>query len=81
MNLNDMSDILNYLANRVGIVSFLTGIILIIYGLIMMKFPPKEINLFFGYRTERARKNQEVWDFAQKYRRILLTKLHKYRYL
>lgn len=33
----------------------------------MLKFPPKKINGFYGYRTFGSMKNQERWDFAQIY--------------
>lgn len=44
----------------------LCGIIFIITGWIMQKYPPKKINDFYGYRTSRSKKSQEHWDFAQK---------------
>ena len=36
-------------------------------GRMFMKKPPKKINGFYGYRTSRSMKNQETWDFAQRY--------------
>lgn len=33
----------------------------------MFKFPPKKINSLYGYRTTNSMKNQEIWDFSQKY--------------
>ena len=44
-----------------------TGLIFIVAGVLFYKFPPKKINGFYGYRTTRAMKNQESWDFAQFY--------------
>lgn len=44
-----------------------TGLIFIIMGLIMYKFPPKKINSLYGYRTGSSMENQKKWDFAQKY--------------
>ncbi|MGY6649977.1 SdpI family protein [Wenyingzhuangia sp. IMCC45574] len=41
--------------------------IFLITGLIMYKFPPKNINFLYGYKTPRSMKNQESWDFAQIY--------------
>lgn len=32
-----------------------------------MKFPPKTINGWYGYRTARSMKSQERWEFAQIY--------------
>ncbi|MEP0365449.1 MAG: SdpI family protein [Cyclobacteriaceae bacterium] len=43
----------------------LTNPILILVGLIQLKFPPKEINSLYGYRTARAKRSQEAWDYAQ----------------
>ncbi len=50
----------------------LVGIIFIIAGLIMLKFPPKKINMLYGYRTLSSMKNQKNWDFAQRYSSILM---------
>lgn len=44
-------------------------------GRMMMKHPPKTINMVFGYRTSRSMKNQEAWDFAQVYCRKLWWKI------
>ena len=33
----------------------------------MQKFPPKKINSIYGYRTPSSMKNQERWNFAQKF--------------
>lgn len=38
----------------------------LISGILFKKNPPKEINLWYGYRTKRSMRNQERWDFAQK---------------
>jgi len=45
----------------------LVGIIFIITGFIMYKFPPKKINMLYGYRTTSSMKSQKRWDFAQVY--------------
>ncbi|MGB5318592.1 SdpI family protein [Eudoraea sp.] len=46
--------------------SLMTGLLVLIGGLIFKKNPPKKINWWYGYRTKRSVKNQEQWDFAQK---------------
>ncbi|WP_452232535.1 SdpI family protein [Lacinutrix sp. MEBiC02595] len=51
----------------------LVGIIFILTGIIMQLFPPKKINPLYGYRTRNSMKNQNNWDFAQKYAAKLLT--------
>ncbi|MCO5725312.1 SdpI family protein [Robiginitalea marina] len=45
----------------------LTGVIFAISGTILWKYPPKNINWLYGYRTARSMKSQECWDFAQTY--------------
>ncbi len=44
-----------------------TGGIFFAAGLFMLRFPPKKINFLYGYRTNASMRNQERWDFAQKY--------------
>lgn len=63
---------MNFILDNLLVPSFLSGIIFIITGSIMLKCPPKNINMFYGYRTTRSMKNQNQWDFAQKYSAKLL---------
>ena len=44
-----------------------SGLIFIIAGIILLKFPPKKINGIYGYRTSSSMKDQTRWDFAQIY--------------
>lgn len=37
------------------------------FGLLWRKYPPKTINWIYGYRTFRAMKSQVAWDFAHRY--------------
>ena len=37
------------------------------FGLLLMKNPPKTINSYYGYRTRRSVKSQDTWDFAHYY--------------
>ncbi len=53
--------------NPLFLIPVLTGLIFIIVGFIMWNFPPKRINMLYGYRTKSSMKNQEVWNFAQKF--------------
>lgn len=53
--------------NHIFLINFPIGIISIIAGWIMLKYPPKKINSLYGYRTKSSMKNQERWEFAQKY--------------
>ena len=45
----------------------LSGLGYLLAGLLLKKYPPKKINLLYGYRTKNSMQNQERWDFAQKY--------------
>ena len=49
------------------LIPFLIGPIFLITGIIILIFPPKNINSFYGYRTTKSRENQESWNFAQTY--------------
>lgn len=46
------------------VVSFVP-IVMIIFGNMFLKNPPKEPNWAFGFRTKFSMKSQETWDFAQ----------------
>ena len=48
------------------IMVLLIPLIMIIFGAIYKKRPPKNINLFSGYRTARSTSSQEAWDFAHR---------------
>ena len=48
------------------------SLILVVFGIIFClaaflhkRFPPKQINFFYGYRTRQSMKNSESWNFAQ----------------
>ena len=36
-------------------------------GIWMMKDPPRKINALLGYRTTMSMKNDDTWDFANRY--------------
>ncbi len=55
------------LENDLFLLLFLTGTVFVVVGLFMLKFPPKDINGLYGYRTSSSMKNQERWDFSQIY--------------
>ncbi|MEM7085686.1 MAG: SdpI family protein [Bacteroidota bacterium] len=38
--------------------------LLFILALIFQKFPPKKINWYYGYRTQRSMKNDTIWKAA-----------------
>ncbi len=39
----------------------------LLVGIWMYLKPPKRINYFYGYRTNKSMSSQEAWDFAQVY--------------
>ena len=41
--------------------------LIILIPIFLYLFPPKEINAIYGYRTKRASKDINSWNFAQKY--------------
>ncbi len=49
------------------VIHLIIGPPLIILSYLFMRFPPKKINAIYGYRTPRSMRNQEAWDFANKY--------------
>lgn len=42
-------------------------VLMIGFGKVFMKNPPKGINTIYGYRTSRSMKNQNTWNFAHLY--------------
>lgn len=61
--------------NPLFLIPTLTGFIFIVAGFIQFKFPPKSINAFYGYRTNKSMRNQKSWDFEQLYSSKLMMKL------
>jgi uncharacterized membrane protein len=47
--------------------NLLLPVIMLAFGFIFTKKPPKQINDFYGYRTAMSRKNMETWTFAHTY--------------
>jgi uncharacterized membrane protein len=45
----------------------LSGVIFVVTGFIILRYPPRKINIFYGYRSVSSMKTQERWDFAQKF--------------
>lgn len=61
------------LMQSVYFMPFLCGLIFLALSLVLLKWPPKEINVMYGYRTPSSMKDQKRWDFAQRFssRRML----------
>ena len=49
------------------LVILIIPLLMVGFGLLLMKNPPKKINSVYGYRTRRSVKSQETWDFAHYY--------------
>lgn len=47
--------------------NLLIPVLLIVFGKMMWKHPPKTINSIMGYRTRRSMKNMDTWNFAHEY--------------
>ena len=45
----------------------LPGFVFLVAGLVLLRFPPKKINGYYGYRTARSRRDIDSWNFAQRY--------------
>ena len=45
----------------------LIPLVMLVFGIIFRKAAPKNINILFGYRTERSMKNADTWRFAHKH--------------
>jgi len=41
-----------------------TNGLLFLLSIIFWFFPPKKINNFYGYRTQKTMLNQDIWEFA-----------------
>lgn len=56
------------------LIPLLVGAVFILAGAITLKYPPKKINGLYGYRTNASMKNQQRWDFAQRFSSKLMLK-------
>ena len=50
-----------------GYAYFICPLALVAVAVAFWIWPPKKINMTYGYRTTRSMKSQSAWDFAQKY--------------
>lgn len=49
------------------ICNLMIPVLMIVFGKVFIKNPPKTRNGIYGYRTRRSRKSQDAWDFAHRY--------------
>lgn len=61
---------MEFFKNSGFVILSLCGFIFFVSGLFQLKFPPKNINSLYGYRTKSSMQSKEAWDFAQKYSAI-----------
>ncbi len=45
----------------------LIPLIMVMFGIVFSKTAPKNINMLFGYRTERSMINEDTWKFAHRH--------------
>ena len=45
----------------------LIPLLMLVFGWMLLKKPPKQINGIYGYRTARSMKNMDTWKFAHAY--------------
>lgn len=46
---------------------FISGIIFLLCAMIMKLWPPKKINMWYGYRTTLSTSSDQAWDLAQEH--------------
>ncbi|WP_330680352.1 SdpI family protein [Holtiella tumoricola] len=49
------------------ICNLLIPLMMLGFGIMFEKNPPKNINGVYGYRTSMSMKNQDIWNFAHQY--------------
>lgn len=57
------------------IAHLLTGPLMVIISALYVKYPPKEINSLYGYRTTLSMKNQDIWQEGNRYNALFLLRL------
>lgn len=50
-------------------------VFMLLVSYIFIKFPPKNINYFYGYRTRKSMLNEEIWKVANEYSARLMLKI------
>lgn len=53
----------------------IVGTVFLIAGGITYTFPPKKINVLYGYRTPSSMKNIERWNFAQQFSSVRMMQI------
>lgn len=47
--------------------NLLIPVVMLIFGKVFQKHPPKQINAIYGYRTKMSRLNMDTWNYAHQY--------------
>ena len=50
----------------------LLGLLFYLFATILLRRPPKKINLVYGYRTGRSMRTQETWDEGNRFSSFLM---------
>jgi uncharacterized membrane protein len=61
--------------NSLFVIGLSVGVLFLIISIIILNFPPKKINGWYGYRSASSMKSQERWDFAQIYSSRFMVKV------
>jgi uncharacterized membrane protein len=59
---------------KLSVLHLLFGPLFLIIALLFKFLPPKSVNHFYGYRTPRSMKNEDVWNEANRYSADLMLK-------
>lgn len=49
------------------LVDWIIPVVMILFGRLFLRQPPKNVNSVFGYRTTMSMKNQDTWAFAHRH--------------
>lgn len=52
----------------------LLGAMFLLIGSIQHRYPSKKINDWYGYRTDTSKRNQQIWDDAQRFSALFMIK-------
>lgn len=61
--------------NNVLIIHAFIGPVLLIIALLTKRYPPKKINMLYGYRTSRSMQNEAAWKEGNEFSATLMLRL------
>lgn len=62
---------------RLSVSPAMPGVLFLLLGTLVARFPPKKLNYFYGYRTPRSMRNQDTWTEANQFAPALMIRLAK----